>query len=104
MLHRLNEHLHRLSNRLHAFFLGTTAALLAAVFSQAGQGCALSGQCATCGACVSQLLPIVALPILLDAALTLTRRLLGTYGRLDSGKSESRARTHLQRPPRPPSE
>ena len=78
MLDRVNEHLHRLGKRFHAFCLGTTAALLTTVFNQAGQSCALSGQCASCGACVSRVLPLVALPLLLDGVVILTRKVLNS--------------------------
>ena len=44
MLQKLGERLRKLGNRLHAFTLGTTIALAAALLSQAGQSCVLAGQ------------------------------------------------------------
>jgi hypothetical protein len=44
MLRKLGEKLNELGNKIHAFALGTTMALLAVLLSQVGQGCALAGQ------------------------------------------------------------
>jgi hypothetical protein len=38
-----------------------------------GQGCAASGQCPACGACIARL-PILALPLLADSAIVLVGR------------------------------
>ena len=44
MLIKLGELARRAGKRLHAFAFGTTLALGAALFSQVGQSCAVSGQ------------------------------------------------------------
>lgn len=44
MLRELNEKLHKLSNKIHSFTLGTTIALLAVLLGQASQSCTLAGQ------------------------------------------------------------
>lgn len=65
----------RLRRKIHYFTVGTTLALGVNLVSQLEQSCAMSGQCASCGACVPRLLPILGLPLALDATLTLVTKL-----------------------------
>lgn len=77
MFKRLGMLVDELRRRIHSFALGTTLALGVILLSQLGQSCAISGQCASCGACVPKLLPILGLPLVADGVLMLVAKLQG---------------------------
>jgi hypothetical protein len=76
--------------KTHAFSAGMTLALAAPLLQQ---GCALSGQCASCGACAVRA-PLLALPLLLDAGIVLGERVWrtvvgGEAGDASTGQTDS---------------
>ncbi|MHB1317556.1 MAG: hypothetical protein ACYCYF_02950 [Anaerolineae bacterium] len=67
-----HDRLARLQPRIHGLAIGATLAVGGSLF---GQGCPLSGGCVACGgACLPVRLPLLALPLVADAAVMLTGR------------------------------
>ena len=76
----MTGYLHRLAHRFRArvglFVLGLA---LGSGTLFVGQSCLASGQCASCGACVSRL-PVLAVPLLVGGAVVLAHK-IGSYVR-----------------------
>ena len=70
----IHEKITRLQPRIHGLAIGATLAVGGSFFNQ---GC-IGGGCAACGgACLPVRLPLLALPLVADAAVMLTGRLAG---------------------------
>ena len=66
------ERLQQLQPKFHGLAVGATLGIGSMFLSQ---GCPLIGQCTSCGACAPRL-PLLALPLLADGAVVLTRKVM----------------------------
>jgi hypothetical protein len=80
---KLNKSSFLIKQKAHSLTLGMVLGSGAMIF---GQSCAATGQCASCGGACMTRLPLLAVPILVDGAIVLAKRI---KSKEDSGQTSS---------------
>lgn len=80
---KLNKSSFLIKQKAHSLTLGAVLGTGAMIF---GQSCAATGQCASCGGACMTRLPLLAVPILVDGAIVLAKRI---KSKEDSGQTSS---------------
>ncbi len=86
MTNKLSKSPFWINKKAHSLTLGAVLGTGAMIF---GQSCAATGQCASCGgACMSRL-PILAVPILVDGAIVLAKKIKSKEGSEQTSPEEN---------------